>query len=156
MSNILEYKGYHAKVEYSVEDEVLFGTVLGINDLITFEADSAEDIKKNFHEAMDDYLSMCDWFNKEPQKEYTGNFNVRISPELHKKLVFKAMEENMSLNKMVEKILQEGIEKNKGSVLVLPMFLETQENTQNYQYSYNDKEHVNNQSIYREKIQWQN
>ena len=66
MSSILEYKGYHAKVEYSVEDEVLFGTVLGINDLITFEADSAEDIKKNFHEAMDDYLSMCDRFNKEP------------------------------------------------------------------------------------------
>lgn len=35
MKNYLEHKGYQGTVEYSAEDECLFGKIIGINDLIT-------------------------------------------------------------------------------------------------------------------------
>lgn len=38
--------------------------------------------------------------------EYKGSFNVRISPELHKKIVIYATEHDITLNRYVEQILE--------------------------------------------------
>ena len=59
MSNLIEYRGYHAKIEYSNEDDVLVGRILGINDTIVFDGESLSEIKDVFHESVDDYLEMC-------------------------------------------------------------------------------------------------
>lgn len=107
MKNILEYKGYYAKVEYSSEDKVLFGKIEGINDLVNFESDSTEGIEKEFREAVDDYLEFCKEVGKEPDKVYKGTFNVRISPELHKKTALIALKNGDSLNRTIEKALEE-------------------------------------------------
>ncbi len=107
MKNILEYKGYYAKVEYSSEDKVLFGKIEGINDLVNFESDSTEGIEKEFREAVDDYLEFCKEVGKEPDKVYKGTFNVRISPELHKKAALIALKNGDSLNRTIEKALEE-------------------------------------------------
>lgn len=107
MKNILEYKGYYAKVEYSSEDKVLFGKIEGINDLVNFESESTEGIEKEFRNAVDDYLEFCKEVGKEPDKVYKGTFNVRISPELHKKAALVALKNGDSLNKTIEKALEE-------------------------------------------------
>lgn len=107
MNNILEYKGYHTKVEFDSEDFVLRGKIEGINDLVDFECEDIKDVEKEFHEAVDDYLEFCKEVGKEPDKEYKGTFNVRISPELHKKLAVVAMKNGDSLNASVEKAIQE-------------------------------------------------
>lgn len=106
-NNVLEYKGYHAKIEFDSDDFVLRGKIEGINDLVNFECESAKDLKKEFHEAVDDYLEFCREIGKEPAKEYKGTFNVRISPELHKKLAVLAMKRGDTLNATVEKAIQE-------------------------------------------------
>ena len=51
---------------------------------------------------IDDYLELCAQSGTEPEKAYKGNFNVRISPELHKQAVVAAMARNVSLNSFVE------------------------------------------------------
>lgn len=107
MKNILEYKGYYAKVEYSSEDKVLFGKIEGINDLVNFESDSTEGIEKEFREAVDDYLEFCKEVGKEPDKIYKGTFNVRINPELHKQIALIALKNGDTLNKTIEKALEE-------------------------------------------------
>ena len=38
----------------------------------------------------------------EPEKDYKGSFNVRISPELHKNLALYSAAHNQSLNTTVE------------------------------------------------------
>jgi hypothetical protein len=38
-------------------------------------------------------------------KEFTGRLTLRLSPELHKKLYIEAEQENISLNKLIEKKL---------------------------------------------------
>lgn len=103
--NVLEYKGYLAKVEYSVEDRVLFGKIEGINDLVTFESPEPEEIENEFHMAVDDYLNLCEELGQIPDRAYSGTFNVRIQPDLHKKISLQATKNGETLNSMVEKAL---------------------------------------------------
>lgn len=68
VSNILYYKGYYGKIEYSAEDKVIYGKIMGIYSLISFESESATDIETEFHNAVDDYLSYCEEEGIEPEK----------------------------------------------------------------------------------------
>ena len=56
IKNIMEYKGYLGSVEFSEEDEMFFGRVLGIRSLISYEGDNAKDLISDFHAAVDEYL----------------------------------------------------------------------------------------------------
>ena len=105
-SDLLHYKGYTARPEYSVEDRVFYGTILGIDDMVDFQSESAKDLEEQFHKAVDDYLKFCAEIGKEPQKKYSGLFNVRIPPELHRELSLLAQAEGISLNKAVEQAIR--------------------------------------------------
>ena len=102
MKNLLEYKGYYGSVEYSREDALLYGKVLGINSLISYEGESVAELQQDFEGAVDDYLEMCAENGTEPEKTYKGSFNVRIAPQLHKKLSLYSISQNKSLNATVE------------------------------------------------------
>ena len=104
-NDVLEYKGYHTRIEFDSVGKVLHGKIEGINDLITFESDSVSEIESEFHKAVDDYLAFCEEIGQEPDKEYKGTFNIRITPELHKKLVEISFMNNESLNNTVEKAI---------------------------------------------------
>lgn len=105
MKNFFEYKGYRGTVSFSAEDRVFFGTIHGINDLVTFEGESVNELETAFCEAVDDYLDICARFGKTPEKAYKGQFNVRISPELHRECAMRAIEEDVSMNQLVENAL---------------------------------------------------
>ena len=105
MANTIEYKGYIGSIEYSSEDKCFFGKVEMIDDLVTFEATYAKELEKNFHTAVDEYLETCKQLNREPQKVYKGVFNVRIEPELHKKVYKEALKAGISLNTFVRQAL---------------------------------------------------
>ena len=66
MKNLLEYKGYYGSVEYSSEDVLLYGKVLGINSLISYEGESVAELQQDFEGAVDDYLEMCAENGTEP------------------------------------------------------------------------------------------
>lgn len=102
MSNTMEYKGYLGSVEFSEEDALFYGKVLGIRALISYEGSNAQELVADFHSAVDDYLEFCTQQGKAPERAYKGSFNVRISPELHKQAVAAAMARNMTLNSFVE------------------------------------------------------
>ena len=106
MSNTMEYNGYVGSVEFSEKDGVFFGKVMGIRALISYEGTTAQELVEDFHGAVDDYLALCESAGKEPEKAYKGSFNVRISPELHKRAVISAAAQNISLNSLVERSLE--------------------------------------------------
>lgn len=101
MNDILQYKGYYADIHFSADDELFFGQLIGINDLVNFEADSVKSLKKAFKEAVDDYLETCKELKKEPNKTYKGSFNVRIPSELHKQAAIIAALKKITLNDFV-------------------------------------------------------
>ena len=112
----MEYKGYHTKIEFDVESMALRGKIEGINDYIDFEAEDIVSIEKEFHSAVDDYLEFCAEVGKEPEKEYKGTFNVRISPELHKKIALCAFKDGRSLNAEVEKAIATFIDSDQSQI----------------------------------------
>ena len=105
MSNLLSYKNYHGTVEYSKEDKCLFGKVIGIKSLLSYEGDSVQELEEDFQDVIDRYLEDCKERNIEPEQPYKGTFNVRISPELHRNIAVYAIEHGKSLNAVVEEAI---------------------------------------------------
>lgn len=98
---MMKYKSYSAAIHYSAEDEVFYGKVFGLNDLVSFEGSTVKELKKAFKEAVDDYLDTCHKLGKEPEKAYKGSFNIRIPSELHRQAAYYASLQNISLNDLV-------------------------------------------------------
>ncbi|MFQ9705954.1 MAG: type II toxin-antitoxin system HicB family antitoxin [Limosilactobacillus pontis] len=99
---LLKYKGYHGTVEFSLEDNVLYGNVIDVNSLISYEGKDLAELRSDFEGAVDDYLAMCEAHHESPEKAYTGSFNVRLEPEMHKRLALYARNHNESLNTSVK------------------------------------------------------
>ena len=87
---MMTYKGYAAKVEFDDEDMIFYGEVIGIRDVVTFEGDTVKEIEKAFHASVDDYLNMCKERNEVPDKPFSGKFLVRLSFEIHRKIIHRA------------------------------------------------------------------
>lgn len=109
MKNTVKYKGYVGSIEFSEKDGIFFGKVLGIKSLISYEGENAKDLLEDFHNAVDEYLDLCNKKGIKPDVAYKGSFNVRISPQLHEKIAIKALSERISLNKYVEGALKKSI-----------------------------------------------
>lgn len=56
MTSSLSHNGFTATIHYSAEDGVFFGKLVKVNDLVTFEGMSIEELKKQMQEAVDDYI----------------------------------------------------------------------------------------------------
>ena len=105
-NNILEYKGYYTRLEIDTDTNTLRGKIEGITDFVNFESASIGSVIKDFHDAVDDYLDFCREVGKEPEREYKGVFNVRIAPELHKRIAIRAFKDGKSLNAAVERAIE--------------------------------------------------
>jgi predicted HicB family RNase H-like nuclease len=105
----LEYKGYSGSIEYSKEDDLLYGKVLGIKGLISFEGRTGKELELDFIEAIDQYLSDCKEQGIKPDKPFKGSFNVRIPTELHQKAALLAMKDKISLNSFVAESIRERV-----------------------------------------------
>ena len=110
MNNLLEYRDYLGSVSYSDEDETFHGRLEFIRDLVTYEGSDAKTLKAAFHEAVDDYLGLCEEQGREPQVPLKGSFNVRPGRELHRRAMLYARREGMSLNAVVTDALRRLLE----------------------------------------------
>ena len=110
MKNSLKYKGFIASVSFEDEDNILFGKIEGINDLIMFEGESVTEIKQMFREAVDEYIESCKHFNKPLLKSFKGSFNVRVKPDLHQQAAMLAKMQGISLNQLVQKAIEREIQ----------------------------------------------
>ena len=106
MNNTIQYKGYIGSVEFSEEDGIFYGKVMGIRSLISYEGENARELLDDFHGAIDEYLEICKAEGKEPETAFKGIFNIRLSPELHKKLFIYTTAHQMSMNKYIEETLE--------------------------------------------------
>ena len=105
----MKYKGYEATVEFDEIDEVFFGNVINTRDVISFDGKTVDELKQSFEAVIDEYLEDCKREGKEPDKPYSGQFNLRISPELHRKISLEAKKHNVSLNSFVEQALEKTV-----------------------------------------------
>jgi predicted HicB family RNase H-like nuclease len=102
MNKLLEYKGYLASINVSVDDKCIYGKVEFIKDSIVFGADNFVELEQQFHDEIDDYIELCADVGKEPEKTLTGSFNVRIGSDLHKKCLIRAKQDDVAMNEVIK------------------------------------------------------
>jgi len=106
---MMQYKGYLAKVEYDDTVKAFHGRVIGIKDVVTFEGASVKVLEKEFHASVDTYIDFCNSLGVKANKPYSGEFRLRIDPNLHRQLAIAAELAGESLNKFVTKRIEEAV-----------------------------------------------
>ena len=99
----MNYKGYIGKVEYDDENKVFSGVVINVRTVITFQGTTVNQLEKEFKASVDDYLKWCEEDGVAPEKPYSGKFNVRFKPELHRQIAIAAYKQGISINSFMEK-----------------------------------------------------
>lgn len=107
---MMKYKGYIGHVEYDDEAKIFHGEVVGLSDMITFQGKSVDELEEAFKDSVDDYLTWCKERGEQPEKTFSGTFNLRIPPDLHAKLVLHAKTIGISLNSYVTEKLRASLE----------------------------------------------
>lgn len=104
--DILKYKDYEGSAELDMARLVCRGKILFIDDLITFEAAAPTELQKEFESAVDDYIETCAILEREAQRPFKGQFNVRAPPALHRAAAMRALADDVSLNDVVVQALK--------------------------------------------------
>jgi predicted HicB family RNase H-like nuclease len=104
----MNYKGYTARIEFSEEDGVFWGKVLGLpsSTSITFEGKTVAQLTQDFHSAIDFYVADCAKMGKSPIKPASGKLMLRVAPEVHSAALIAAQASGVSLNQWAAGVLQ--------------------------------------------------
>jgi len=105
--NTMSYKNYSARIEYDPDDRIFVGHLAGIRDIVGFHGASVDELESAFHEAVDDYLSMCEQLGQAPDKSASGKMMLRVPPEVHRAALIAAETSGVSLNQWAAKALAE-------------------------------------------------
>jgi|LakMenE18May11ns_1017448.scaffolds.fasta_scaffold9245577_1 predicted HicB family RNase H-like nuclease len=117
-NNLLSYKGFYGSVNFSAADEVFYGKVEGVHDLVSFEGATVKELKQDFQKAVEDYILFCKKKGNPVQKSLMGSFNIRIKPDIHQRAAIVALQKNISLNHLVQQAIERElslVEENKES-----------------------------------------
>lgn len=123
MKDLMKYKDYFGSVHYNDDDRIFHGRVEFIRALVSYEGTDVESLRRAFEEAVDDYLELCHKQKTEPEKPFKGSFNVRVGPRLHQEIALNALNEGMSLNQYITRILEkesrEGQESSRNATVII-------------------------------------
>ena len=103
----MNYKGYVGKIEYDEDAHIFAGEVINTRTVITFQGETVREIEDAFRNSVDDYLEWCAEDGIEPEKPYSGKFQVRINPTIHQEASIKSKLMGISLNSFVEKAIED-------------------------------------------------
>lgn len=112
---MLSYNGYHATVEFLSDDGLLRGRVLDLRDTVVFEVEHAAEVEAAFRAAVDDYVAFCAEVGRTPERPYSGRFNVRLEPDLHKRAALAAETRAQSLNAFVQEAIRNEIDRRQAA-----------------------------------------
>jgi len=108
---MMEYKGYIGNVEFDDKAGIFHGDVINLRDVVTFQGETVEQLRKAFQDSIDDYLDFCSERGETPEKPYSGKFMVRVEPELHKAVAVCAKLSHKSLNAWIHDTLETSVKK---------------------------------------------
>ncbi len=107
--NIMEIKGYKAKIEYDPDLDQFRGEILGLNGSADFYGKTPASLRKEFKNSLKVFLEVCEEEGINPTKDYSGKFNLRIPSELHREIAARATASDKSINQFVSEILKRSV-----------------------------------------------
>lgn len=107
--SLMTLDGFHARIDYDEETDLFRGEILGLSGGADFYGSSPEELRKEFRASLDVFLAVCREKGIEPRRQYSGRFNLRISPELHEQLALRAQATHKSLNAFAQEALERSL-----------------------------------------------
>lgn len=107
--NIMTIDGYHAKIEYDEELDLFRGEILGLRGGADFYGKNPQELRKEFKKSLEIFLDVCREKGINPRRNFSGRFNLRISPDLHERLAITAEAEGKSINALAQETLRERV-----------------------------------------------
>ncbi len=104
-NNTMVYRGYSASMTFDIDDKIIVGRVLDIDDIISFHGSSVAEFETNFHVVVDDYIAACVQLGSTPEKPASGKLMLRVNPNVHAAALKAAALSGISLNKWAEQAL---------------------------------------------------
>ena len=106
---MMQVDGYKAKIEYDAELDLFRGEILGLNGSADFYGNNPTSLREEFKNSLKVFLEVCKKKGISPTKEYSGNFNLWISPRLHSEIATGATAEDKSIDQWVSEVLEQSI-----------------------------------------------
>jgi predicted HicB family RNase H-like nuclease len=103
---IMHHEGYIASIELDEEVGLFHGEVINTRDVLTFQGRTFEELQAAFADTIEDYRDWCRERGKEPERPYSGNFTLRLSPELHRRIAAIAAQAGKSINGFIAETLE--------------------------------------------------
>ena len=107
--NTMTVDGFHAKIEYDEELDLFRGEILGLNGGADFYGKNPKELRTEFKKSLQVFLDVCQEKGIEPKSNFSGKFNLRISPELHEQLAIAAQAQGKSINLLAQEALQQSV-----------------------------------------------
>ncbi len=107
MKDFMQYKSYYGSVHFDDEELIFHGKIEFVRALVTYEATNARGLRKAFEESVDDYLETCRSQNISPETPFKGSLNVRLGPELHRRIALAAEDHHTTINKFIAQTLDQ-------------------------------------------------
>ena len=104
--NLMTIDGFQAKIEYDEDLDLFRGDILGLNGGADFFGKNPKELRIEFKKSLETFLEVCLEKGIEPRRNFSGKFNLRISPELHERLAIAAQVEGKSINSIAQEALQ--------------------------------------------------
>ena len=106
---VMTVEGYHAKIEYDEELDLFRVEILVLNGGADFYGKNPKELRTEFKKSLQVFLEVCQEKGLEPRRNFSGKFNLRISPELHERLAIEAQAQGKSINTLAQEALQERV-----------------------------------------------
>ena len=109
MNNNLSYKGFTARIEFSADDNVFVGRLVGIDDIVVFDGETVDALKQSMKDSVDFYIETCEKENKQPKKSFSGKLLFRFPNKLHEKIAEAAARNGKSINEWGKEVFESAV-----------------------------------------------
>ena len=104
--DLMTVDGYQAKIDYDADLDMFRGEILGLSGGADFYGKNPKELRAEFKKSLQVFLDVCREKGIEPRRNYSGKFNLRITPELHERLAIVAQAEGKSINTLAQEALK--------------------------------------------------
>src|SRR2546423_6455209 len=109
MNNTLEHKGFRSRIEYSADDNLFVGRLIGIKDIVTFHGETVEELRSEMKETVDFHIEVCEKMGRKAKKQYSGKVMLRLPDQLHAKIAEAAAAAGKSINEWGKDVLESAV-----------------------------------------------
>ena len=106
---MIEYKGYIGVVDFDPEIDLFHGTVINIQDVITFYGASVAELREEMQKSLEIYFEVCEEQGKVPDKPFSGIVTIQTSPELYGRIALNAARRQLEIDAYLQEVLEKAV-----------------------------------------------